>query len=112
MWLHMHIYMLSLSSTHPLTSYYNQWIFLPHSTYVYIHHLPFPAPPLPCTAPAPHPPPVMIEPHPMAKQRRTEQPSDQLSEPLLWLVLHMEPFCMSWHETVLLYNTIAIELQF
>ena len=105
----MHIYMLNLSSTHPLTSYYNQWISPPHSAYV--HHFPFPTPPLPCTAPATYPPPVMTEPHPMAKQRPTEQPSDQQSEPLLWSVLHMEPFCMSWHRTVLLYNAIAIELQ-
>ena len=48
----------------------------------------------------------------MAKKRRTEQPSDQQSETLLWSVLCIQPFCMSWHGTVLLYNAIAIELQF
>ena len=48
----------------------------------------------------------------MAKKRRTEQPSDQQSETLLWSVLCIQPFCMSWHGTVLLYNTITIELQF
>ena len=66
---------------------------------------------VPCTAPAPHPPPVMTEPHPVAKQQPTEQPSDQQSEPLLWSVLYIYgTFCVSWHGTVLLYNALVIEL--
>ena len=65
-------------------------------------------PPVPCTAPVAHPPPAMTEPHPMAKKRRTEQPSDEQSETLLWLVLHMEPFV--WAALEQSYSTIQLLL--
>ena len=52
----------------------------------------------PCTAPAPYPPPVMTEPHPMAKQRPTDQPSDQQSEPL----------CDLYYRSIIVSGSLAL----
>ena len=93
-------------STNTVPVFINHCYFMP-LLHLYLHYLPFPTPPLPCAAPAPHPPPVMTEPHPMAKQRPTEQPSDQQSESLSWSVLYVHgTFCNAVHRMInLLFNS-------